>query len=189
MESLTDKENRYLRFKRIHSFIGAIILIPLLIPLFVIVLLINLIATKGHPFYKQQRYGYQRKIFYIYKFRSMDDSGKSNFWGRFIRFTSIDELLQIFNILKGDMNFVGPRPLSIKEEDMDILRKDSNPSPYLVRPGLTGYAQIRFNHLEDKNIKINHDVYYVEHMSLLFDLKIIVLTIFKLVPITIHHKK
>ena len=188
MELLSKKQKRYLKVKRINSFIGALIWIPILTPLFILILLINLCFTKGHPFFKQVRMGESEKEFSIIKFQTIKDNS-TNIWGRFLRFTSLDELPQLFNILIGQMNFIGPRPLSILESDINDLRKVASPSPFLVKPGLSGYAQIKFVPTLTSEEKVNNDIYYVNNLSLCLDLKILFLTIFKLLPITIHRKK
>ena len=179
----------YNKIKRINSLLGACLWLIILFPLLFIIFIINLCVTKGHPFFVQKRYGYQEKIFNIYKFQSMDQNGNSSLWGRFIRFTSIDELPQLINIIKGDMVFIGPRPLSIEEEDANILRKEKDPSPYEVRPGLSGYAQMYFNPYASIEEKVDNDVYYVSNFSLSLDLKILFITIFKFLPISIHKRK
>lgn len=158
-----------------------------MLPLLLILFIITLFDSHGHPFFVQERYGYKHKIFKIYKFRSLREE-KSSSWGRFMRYTSIDELPQLFNILKGDMVFIGPRPLSIKENDIDIARSSEEHSPYDVYPGLTGYAQIRFKYNDPISVKAKNDSYYVEHFSLFLDIKILILTIVKFIPIRIHKK-
>ena len=186
---MTNKQKRYLKVKRINSLVAAFIYIPTTLPLFLLILLINTIAMKGHPFFVQERYGEHREIFKIYKFQSFSKDGHISLWGRFIRFTSLDELPQLYNIIKGDMNIIGPRPLSILEEDIDILRKEMIPSPYEVKPGLTGYAQIKFRPSLKAEEKANNDHFYISNFSLSLDIKILLITIFKVVPITIHSHK
>lgn len=112
-----------------------------------------------------------------------------NKWDRFIRFTSIDELPQLINIIKGDMVFIGPRPLSIEEDDAHLLKLNAEPSPYNVKPGLTGYAQIHFIPSSSIIKKVDNDIFYVNNFSISLDIKIIFITIFKFLPISIHHKK
>lgn len=188
MDINLNKIKRYNTFKRVNSFVGALFWLIVLSIFLIIIFLINIIDTKGHPFFKQERYGYQHKTFNIYKFRSMNKEGKSSLWGRFIRFTSIDELPQLINILKGDMVFIGPRPLSIKEGEINEVKEKSNPSPYIVRPGLSGYAQMHFDPKGSIEEKVNYDIYYVSNFSLSLDLKILFVTIFRFLPISIHHR-
>lgn len=175
----------YLVIKRINAILFSILFLILLLPILLIIFIITLIDTKGHPIFIQERYGYQRRIFKIYKFRSIRDDHITR-WGKFMRYTSLDELLQLINILKGDMSIVGPRPLWIEEKDIDELRKNDKYSPYNVKPGLTGYAQINYVKSSSLEEKATYDSYYVEHFSFWLDIKIVLVTIFKLVPINIH---
>ena len=173
-------------FKRFIGFIGALAAIIILSPLLVVVTLWLHFANKGAgAFFYQERVGKGEKIFRIIKFKSMtderDESGslkpdaqRLTKAGRFVRKTSIDELPQLINILKGDMAFIGPRPLPpvylpyYTEEEAH--RHD-------VRPGISGWAQVNGR----KNITWQHklecDVYYVNNLSLFFDIKIFLLTI------------
>lgn len=189
MDSFYQKHKTYLLVKRVNSFVSALILFIILIPFLFIIFIINLISSKGHPFFIQKRYGYQGKIFNIYKFKSMNEEGQMNKWDRFIRFTSIDELPQLINIIKGDMVFIGPRPLSIEENDVHLLKLNAEPSPYNVKPGLTGYAQIHFIPSSSIIKKVDNDIFYVNNLSISLDIKILFITIFKFLPISIHHKK
>lgn len=172
--------------KRVIGFCGAFVAIILLSPLIIFVTLWLHIANKGAgAFFYQTRIGKGEKPFCIIKFKSMtdetDDNGKRlpdaqrlTKAGRFVRSTSIDELPQLFNILKGDMAFIGPRPLPPSYlpyyTDEEAHRHD-------VRPGMTGWAQVNGR----KNITWNHklecDVYYVKHLTLLFDIKVFFTTI------------
>ena len=149
------------------------------------------LSSKGPVFFKQQRVGKNKKTFNMYKFRSMvvndeqdtawsskEDSRRTKF-GSFLRKTSLDELPQFFNVLKGDMSIVGPRPEipfyveQFKEEiPLYMVR-------HQIRPGITGWAQIK-GLRGDTSIKdrIEHDIYYAEHWSIWFDVKIIFITIF-----------
>ena len=189
VEELNKKQRHYLKIKRMLSIIQVIIFSPFYLPLFIIVLLINMFVTKFHPFFTQERYGRNRKIFKVYKFRTINEkTNHSNAFARFLRFTSLDEIPQFLNILKGDMDLIGPRPLSIKEEDMDILRNVHPYNVYLVRPGLSGYAQINYVNESSLEKKASYDKYYIEHFSFKLDCKIFFLTIFKILPITIHKK-
>ena len=187
MEEFKKSQNIYFVIKRINAIIFSLLFFILLIPVLFILFIVTLIDSKGHPIFSQERYGYKRKIFRIYKFTSMKE-GKVTGWGKFIRFTSLDELPQLINILKGDMTLIGPRPLSILEKDIDELRKNDKYSPYKVKPGLTGYAQINFTKSSSLETKAQFDSYYVEHFSFFLDLKILFLTIIKIIPISIHRK-
>ncbi|MCR4880279.1 MAG: sugar transferase [Bacilli bacterium] len=187
MINFSKSQKFYLIIKRINAILFSLLFIVVLSPIFIISLIVTLFDSKGHPFFVQERYGYKRQIFKIYKFTSMKDN-KTSAWGRFIRFTSIDELPQLVNILKGDMTLIGPRPLSILESDIDELRKSDVYSAYNVKPGLTGYAQINYKKSNSIEVKAHYDSYYIEHFSMWLDIKILFLTVVKIVPINIHRK-
>lgn len=180
--------------KRIFDMIfSLILLIPVMLIIFISFIFIK-IEDRGPIFYKAERTGLFGKPFKMYKLRSMkvnapdirledgstyngDDDPRVTKFGKFIRKTSIDELPQIINVLLGDMSFIGPRPDTpmyldkYTEEEKKILT---------VRPGITGYNQaINRNSVLTKE-KLKNDIYYVEHLSLLFDIKIIFLTILTL---------
>ncbi|MCW6700868.1 sugar transferase [Anaerococcus sp. NML200537] len=180
--------------KRIFDIIfSLILLIPVMLIIFISFIFIK-IEDRGPIFYKAERTGLFGKPFKMYKLRSMkvnapdirledgstyngDDDPRVTKFGKFIRKTSIDELPQIINVLLGDMSFIGPRPDTpmyldkYTEEEKKILT---------VRPGITGYNQaINRNSVLTKE-KLKNDIYYVEHLSLLFDIKIIFLTILTL---------
>lgn len=188
----------YLPFKRIIGVFGSIIGIVFCTTLlWWWVLIINTIVTRGHPFFNQKRIGKNKKIFTIFKFRTMKLNANPNlapsdmseeyqknmdtWFGPFLRKTSLDETLQLFNILKGDMAFVGPRPGSaINEEYLITCREKYSPNAYEVKPGITGYAQIKMKRSHTPPFKAKWDSRYVERMSLWFDIKIFVYTIFKI---------
>lgn len=175
-------------FKRVIGFLGALIALILLSPLFLVVMVWLHFANKGAGvFFTQERIGKGEKPFRILKFKSMTDERDENGQllpdkerltkaGRFVRSTSIDELPQIINILKGDMAFIGPRALPgvylAYYNEKEAHRHD-------VLPGISGWAQVNGR----KNITWDHklecDVYYVEHLSLWLDIKIFFLTIYK----------
>lgn len=170
--------------KRILDFILSLTALIILSPVLLIVAL--LVRTKlGSPvIFKQKRPGLNEKIFTLYKFRTMtnqkDESGnllpdeiRLTKFGKMLRSTSLDELPELFNILKGDMSIVGPRPLLVNYlpfySDVEKHRHD-------VRPGLTGWAQVNGRNFLDWDYRIKKDVEYVNNISFLFDLKIIVNT-------------
>lgn len=173
--------------KRAFDFIGALIALILLSPVFVAVALI-IFAVDGSPvIYKQKRIGKDTKPFTIYKFRTMKNGTRVTATinlreshmqmikcGPILRKTSIDELPQLINILKGDMSFVGPRPLIPEEGEIHTLRK--NAGVYRVRPGLTGLAQISGRDKVSDVEKVKLDKEYVDNQSLITDIKILIRT-------------
>lgn len=175
-------------FKRLFGFLGALIAILLLSPLFIVVTIWLHIANKGAgAFFFQERIGKGEKPFKIIKFKSMTDEKGSDGEllpdaqrltkvGRFVRSTSIDELPQLFNILKGDMAFIGPRPLLRIYLPYYTLEEAHR---HDVRPGISGWAQVNGR----KNITWDHklecDVYYVKHLTLWLDIKVFFLTVYK----------
>lgn len=176
--------------KRLFDVVLSVVAILFLIPLFLIIGFLIKITSKGSIIFKQERSGLNRKPFLIYKFRSMKISAPSNVptnslenhcehitkIGKFIRRTSIDELPQLFNILKGDMSFVGPRPLLCSEVDVLDGRELFNANS--IRPGLTGLAQINGRDVLDAHTKAKIDGDYMMNMNMLYDLKIIFKTVF-----------
>lgn len=180
--------------KRLMDIFGSLFAIILFSPVMLAVALTIKITDPGPLIFKQERIGLKNKPFYMYKFRSMimqKESDEEKGWtrkddprvtpiGHFIRKTSIDELPQLFNILKGDMSLVGPRP-----ERPQFVEKFKEEIPrymikHQVRPGLTGWAQVN-GYRGDTSIRrrIECDLYYIENWTLGFDLKIIILTFFK----------
>ena len=188
----------YYPFKCIIGFVGSIIgIIFCIVLLWWWVLPINAIVTKGHPFFVQERYGKHEKIFKMIKFRSMDLYVNPNLapsdidektqksmdtkFGRFLRKTSIDETPQLFNIFIGQMAFIGPRPGSAhNEEYLREKRKSFTPNAFDVRPGISGWAQIKMKREHDPDFKALWDHKYVERMNLWFDIKIFVYTVLKI---------
>jgi Undecaprenyl-phosphate glucose phosphotransferase len=177
--------------KRTIDIIGSIVGIVITSPIMLITAILVKLSSSGPVIFKQERVGLHSKTFYMYKFRSMEQQSpatEKQAWtvrddprvtgiGKFIRRTSIDELPQLFNILKGDMSLVGPRPerpLFVEKFKEEIPRYMIK---HQVRPGLTGWAQV--NGLRgDTSIRkrIEYDIYYIENWSLGFDIKIILMT-------------
>ncbi len=173
-------------FKRIFDFILALVLLVLFSPVILITALL-LKITQGSVIFTQNRPGLDEKIFKIYKFKTMSDERdekgellsdelRLKAFGKIVRSLSLDELLQLFNILKGDMSFVGPRPLlveylSLYNEEQKLRHK--------VRPGITGWAQTNGRNAISWQKKFELDVYYVKNISFLLDLKIMFLTALK----------
>ena len=165
---LTSKQKRYLALKRAIDIFGSLIGILLLSPLLLFCWLMTKITSKGPAIFKQARAGFHAQTFTIFKFRSMkvgapnvgaealtpeQQKNLATPWGRFIRKTSLDEIPQLFNILKGDMSFIGPRPGLTQEGEPElyVARSSFIPSAYDVKPGLSGYAQIMLKRSSDVN--------------------------------------
>ncbi len=181
-------------FKRLFDFWASLFLIIILLPFLLLITIGVKVTSPGPIIYKQERVGLNKKNFMMYKFRSMkvanDDSDKTAWstkndprktkFGSFIRKYSIDELLQLFNVLNGTMSLVGPRPeipyhvYNFKEEIPLYMVK------HQVRPGITGWAQVN-GFRGDTSIKarIEHDIFYIENWSFLLDIKILIMTVFK----------
>ncbi len=183
--------SRYI--KRIFDFLLALIaLITLAIPMAIVAVIIKL-DSPGPVIFKQKRIGKNGKVFEIYKFRSMcvgaEKTGSGVYSGkgdarvtrigRIIRATSIDELPQLINILKGDMSFIGPRPpLTYHPWDYSEYTEEQL-RMFEVRPGITGWAQVNGRKDVEWNHRIELNVWYVDNVTLLLDIKIFFLTIFK----------
>ena len=183
--------NRFI--KRFFDFVIALIALVVLSPIFVITSLAIKLDSKGPVIFKQKRIGKDGKVFDIYKFRSMCVgaegkgsgvySGKGDARvtkvGKFIRATSIDELPQLVNILKGDMSFVGPRPpLTYHPWPIDEY-SDEQLLMFALRPGVTGWAQVHGRKDVEWHKRIKLNVWYVKNVSLLLDVKIMFMTVFK----------
>lgn len=177
----------YLKFfKRIFDFILSLIALLFLSPFFVIFAIVGAFVMKGNPFFTQKRPGKNEKIFKLIKFRTMSNAKDENGnllpdekrltrYGKLLRKTSVDELPEIINILKGDMSIVGPRPLLVKYLP---LYNDRQKRRHEVRPGLTGYAQAYGRNSLSWEEKFEKDVYYVDNASLGLDIKILFKTVF-----------
>ena len=188
----------YLPFKRLIGILGSLIgIIFCSALLWWWIIPVNAIVTKGHPFFLQERYGKNKKVFKMIKFRSMKleanpdlapsdmdkNTQKSMYtgFGKFLRKTSLDETPQLFNVFAGQMAFVGPRPGSAhNEEYLRECREKYTPSAYDVKPGITGYAQIKMTREHDPEFKAEWDHKYVLRMSFWFDIKVFFYTILKI---------
>ena len=181
-------------FKRSFDIIFALVALTITSPVLLFAAMMTKLSSPGPIIYKQERVGLNRKNFNMYKFRSMrvqtteeekdkwttqHDPRKTK-WGAFMRRTSIDELPQFFNVLKGDMSVVGPRPERPYFVDQFKETIPRYMIKHQVRPGITGWAQV-CGYRGDTSIKkrIEHDLYYIENWTFSFDLKIIILTVFK----------
>ncbi len=172
-------------FKRPLDFFCALAAIICLSPVLVVLTVLGAIKMKGNPFFTQPRPGLNEKIFKLIKFRTMTnekdangnllpDEVRLNAYGKFLRSTSLDELPELFNILKGDMAVIGPRPLLVKYlpyyTEHERLR-------HSIRPGLTGYAQAHGRNEITWERKFELDVWYVDHLTFLTDVRIIIDTV------------
>lgn len=191
-------QKAYLPFKRLIGIIGSIVGIVFCFALlWWWVIPVNAIVTKGHPFFLQERYGKHQKVFKMIKFRSMkldadpnlapsdmnEENQKSMYtgFGKFLRKSSIDETPQLLNIFVGHMAFIGPRPGSAhNEEYLRECREKYNPNAYDVKPGISGYAQIKMKREHDPEFKAEWDHKYVLRMSFFFDVGIFGYTILKI---------
>ena len=172
-------------FKRIFDFLLSLIALVVLFPLLLILTIVGAIVMKENPFFTQQRPGKDERIFKLIKFRTMtcekDEKGKLlpddkrlTKYGKFLRTTSVDELPELLNILIGDMSIVGPRPLLVKY--LPRYNKEQR-HRHVVRPGLTGYAQVRGRNAISWEEKFKLDLEYIKNITLLGDCKIILVTI------------
>lgn len=171
--------------KRILDFLLALFALIICSPIFLIVSILVLIFLGRPIIFKQERPGKNEKIFKLYKFRTMTDKKDKNGkllpdeqrlpkFGKFLRKTSLDELPEFINILKGDMSFIGPRPLLV--EYLPYYTKEEH-HRHDVTPGLTGWAQVHGRNLVNWDERFKLDVEYVNNVSFLLDLKIVFLTI------------
>ncbi|MCX7842205.1 MAG: sugar transferase [Clostridia bacterium] len=176
--------------KRLFDFIFSVAMLVILLPLFILISFAIKLTSRGPVLFKQRRIGKDKAEFNIYKFRSMyaeapkdvpthllqDASRYITPIGKFLRKTSLDELPQLLNIIKGDMSFVGPRPALYNQHDLISLREKCNVNS--IRPGITGWAQVNGRDELEIPVKVEYDRYYAEHMSLWFDFKIVIMTVF-----------
>ena len=173
--------------KRVFDFILSLIGLVLLSPLFFVVLILLIINNQGKPFFLQARPGKHEKIFQVIKFRTMNnkkdvngvllaDADRLTKLGVFVRKTSLDEIPQLFNVLKGDMSLIGPRPLL---PEYLPLYNSKQKKRHNVKPGITGWAQVNGRNAISWQKKFEYDVWYVENISFFLDLKIFLKTFTK----------
>ena len=172
-------------FKRILDFMLSLCAVMILSPILLILTVVGTVAMGGNPFFTQERPGKNEKIFKLIKFRTMNNKKDKNgkllpdekrltSYGRWIRSTSMDELPELFNIIKGDMSIVGPRPLLVQYLP---YYKKSERKRHSVRPGLTGLAQVSGRNFLNWDDRLACDVEYVKKISFREDLEIILMTI------------
>lgn len=166
--------------KRFLDFLLALVGVILLFPLILVIWLLLAIANKGKPFFVQERPGKDEKVFYVLKFRTMTDERDANGEllpdgdritriGAFVRKTSLDEIPQLFNVLKGEMSFIGPRPFLV--EYLPYYTPEER-ERHSVRPGITGLAQVSGRNMLSWEEKFRYDLEYVQNLSLKSDIKI-----------------
>lgn len=190
---LSKKQKIYMPIKRAIDLFGSLFgIIVCFVFLWWWIILVNLFSSRGKPVFRQERVGRNGKVFKLLKFRTMKpdiDPNLTSFeisnvdcytgFGKFLRKTSLDETLQLLNIFVGQMSFIGPRPLIDYRDDKitnDIRKENGSIS---LRPGLSGYAQVHGRTTVDPKHKAELDLYYFEHFSLLLDIKLFLLSIFK----------
>lgn len=168
-------------FKRVLDFTLSLIALIVLSPILLILTVLGAVKMKGNPFFTQARPGKNEKIFKLIKFRTMtcekDEAGnllpdeqRLTRYGKILRSTSLDELPELINILKGDMSIVGPRPLLVEYLP---LYNETQRRRHEIRPGLTGYAQVHGRNTVSWEDKFRMDVAYVDNITFLGDLKIL----------------
>ncbi|MBQ6169197.1 MAG: sugar transferase [Ruminococcus sp.] len=172
-------------FKRVFDFILSLGAIIVLSPILILLTAVGAVAMGGNPFFTQKRPGKHEKIFRLIKFRTMNnkkdkhgkllpDEKRLTRYGKWLRSTSLDELPELFNILRGDMAIIGPRPLLV--EYLPYYKKNER-HRHDVRPGLTGWAQVHGRNFVNWDDRLSYDCYYVRHISFMLDAKIVLMTI------------
>ena len=187
----SEQEKKEVMKKLFDILLSCLLLLVFLIPILIVALMVK-ITSKGPALYTSDRVGIHNSIFKMYKFRTMkidtpqvathlmrNPNQYLTPIGNFLRKTSLDELPQLFNILKGDMSFVGPRPALFNQDDLVSLRTEKGIDSLV--PGLTGWAQINGRDELPIPIKVGFDEYYYKNKSFLLDLKILFLTFVKVV--------
>lgn len=174
-------------FKPLIDILFSIIIILILLPVIIVITIILFFVNKGKPFFFQERPGLNEKSFKLIKFKSMTDmkDNDGNYLpdykritkiGYFLRNSSLDELPQLFNVIKGDLSIIGPRPLRMEYLQ---LYNEKEKKRHNVKPGITGWAQVNGRNSITWKQKFEHDIYYVDNISFFLDIKILLLTIKK----------
>ena len=178
-----------LKIKRIFDLFLIILSLPFLLPIYLLIILLVLTQLKFPVLFKQSRPGLNGKIFTMYKFKTMTDecdtdgillSEEVRFtkFGKFLRSTSMDELPSLWNVLKGDMSLVGPRPLLVQYLPLYSIKQARR---HEVKPGITGWAQVNGRNAINWNEKFDLDIWYVDNQSIWLDIKILCMTIKKVI--------
>ena len=173
--------------KRLFDFLIATVAFVIALPVFIVVMVWLFFVNKGRPFFLQERPGKGERIFKVIKFKTMTDEKDENgkllpdhlrmtTIGRFVRKTSLDEIPQLLNVIKGDMSLIGPRPLLVSYLP---LYNEVQKRRHEIRPGITGWAQVNGRNAISWEQKFIYDVWYVDNYSFLLDVKIMLLTVFK----------
>lgn len=175
--------------KRVLDFVLALFGFIFISPVFILLTVLLVFTNRGVPFFLQSRPGWKEREFKVIKFKTMTDAVdaegnllpnhlRTTKLGKFLRKTSLDEIPQLLNIIKGDMSLVGPRPLLFKY--IPLYSKEQR-RRHLVRPGITGWAQINGRNTISWNQKFEYDVFYVDNLSFMFDMEITLKTIRKVI--------
>ena len=178
-------------FKPLLDCVVSLLGMVVLSPVFLVILISLFISNNGKVFFVQNRPGKNEKIFKIIKFRTMNnkkdahgnllpDAERLTYLGKIVRKTSLDEIPQLINVLKGDMSLIGPRPLL---PEYLSLYNERQKKRHTVKPGITGWAQINGRNAVEWNKKFEFDVWYIENLSFILDLQILFLTLKKVVKL------
>ena len=173
--------------KPTFDFVFSLVYVIMLSPLILIIVLVLLLTNSGSPFFMQKRPGKNGRIFKVIKFKTMKDRKDKNgnllpdeeritLIGKFLRKSSLDEIPQLFNVLKGDMSIIGPRPLLVRYLH---LYNDFQKRRHEVKPGITGLAQVKGRNAITWENKFKFDVWYVDNVSFILDLKIFLISVIK----------
>jgi lipopolysaccharide/colanic/teichoic acid biosynthesis glycosyltransferase len=158
--------------KRPLDIVASLTLILILSWLFILIAVIYLVIGEWPILFCQERVGRGERIFQLYKFRSLSQTERFR-WGSFLRFTSLDELPQLFHVLRGEMSLIGPRPLPV--EYLPLFSEEQRKRHH-VRPGITGWAQVNGRNSISWKEKFQYDLFYVQHISFMLDCKIAIRT-------------
>lgn len=170
--------------KTVFDFLAALVMLIIFSPVILVLMVLLAINHQGNPIFFQQRPGYKGKPFRIIKFKTMNntrdaqgnflpDEKRMNWFSRLVRKTSLDELPQLINVLKGDLSMIGPRPLLMEYLPLYSAQQMKR---HDVKPGITGWAQVNGRNLLSWDDRFTLDIFYVDHLSFLLDLKIVMLT-------------